>query len=351
LSNVEEKLSSIQAIRLWKIEEGRLQEIEKTKLDLEEKLEEWIVSDTSIISPNLLIIGRQVETSFGGIIDLLCIDENGDITIIELKRDKTPREITAQVLDYASWVKELTAEQIQNIANEYLKDNDFEEAYQMKFNRDLPDSINGEHKMLIVGSDIDNSSQRIINYLSESYGVAINAITFNYFKDEEREYLARTFLIEPSKAQIHLNVRRGKRRPNLTYEQLQSKADERGVGKVYNYLVRELRSFFSGIGTTRSSLRFDGQFRGSKRAILSFIPRDSDEESGLCWQVYFLRFMEHFNLNEKEARSILPPDRKPWRYSGAGPQIEEFDEWSGFTGYIKMEDAKQFVLNLKKRFK
>ena len=50
------------------------------------------------------MIGREVETDFGGSIDILCIDAEGDLVIVELKRDRTPREVTAQALDYASWV-------------------------------------------------------------------------------------------------------------------------------------------------------------------------------------------------------------------------------------------------------
>ncbi|GAG88860.1 unnamed protein product, partial [marine sediment metagenome] len=69
----------------------------------------------------LLIIGRQVTTDFGGRIDLLAIDRQGDITIIELKRNKTPRDIVAQVLDYASWTQRLSCKDIDSIGNAYLK--------------------------------------------------------------------------------------------------------------------------------------------------------------------------------------------------------------------------------------
>ncbi len=54
---------------------------------------------------NLLIIGRQVTTKFDGIIDLLGIDRQGDLVVLELKRDRTPRETLAQVLEYASFVR------------------------------------------------------------------------------------------------------------------------------------------------------------------------------------------------------------------------------------------------------
>lgn len=51
--------------------------------------------------------------------------------------------------------------------------------------------------MLIVGSEIDDSTIRIINYLSgEPYSVNINAVNFNYFKDAGgREFLAQSFIM------------------------------------------------------------------------------------------------------------------------------------------------------------
>ena len=332
-------------VRLWEIKKQALQEIHKPKLDLEERLEKWIASDISIIASNLLVISRQLETDYGGIIDLLCIDEKGDLVIIELKRDKTPREITAQVIDYASWVKNLSPERIQNIAESYLQNESFEEAYQNKFNQELPDSLNEEHRMLVVGSQIDSSSRRIINYLSETYGVAINAVTFNYFKEEEQEFLARTFL---TRASIPPPPR-SKRRPNLTFEQLQDIADNRGVGEVYTYLFEELQTYFSGVNRTRSSIAFTGQFREIKRAVIfNLIPTESDPERGLRWQVYDLRFREYFKISKEEALTILPSIREPWKYGSPGDQAvyereNILEQWSGYTGLMKLSEAKQFV--------
>jgi hypothetical protein len=98
-----------QEVRLWRVgEEDRLAECAQASLNLEVRLEEWLARDISILSDELLVIGRQVETAFGGLIDLLCIDRTGDLVIVELKRDKTPREITAPTLDYASWVADRT---------------------------------------------------------------------------------------------------------------------------------------------------------------------------------------------------------------------------------------------------
>jgi RecB family endonuclease NucS len=81
----------------------------------EQKLEEMIVSDPRILSTEWLPIGRQESTNHGGRIDLLAIAPDGSLVLIELKRDRAPREIVAQALDYASWVEDLTAEKIVQI--------------------------------------------------------------------------------------------------------------------------------------------------------------------------------------------------------------------------------------------
>ena len=112
-------------VRVWAIDESdSLKEMEPSKLDYEERIETWICNNVSVLVPDdsgLLVIGRQVETIFGGRIDLLCISGDGDLVVVELKRDKTPREITAQALDYASWVQDLTSQQVEEIAAGYLK--------------------------------------------------------------------------------------------------------------------------------------------------------------------------------------------------------------------------------------
>ena len=58
----------------------------------------------------------------GGPIDLLCINAEGDLVIVELKKDRTPRQVTAQALDYASWVDGLSKDEVAEIGDAYLSD-------------------------------------------------------------------------------------------------------------------------------------------------------------------------------------------------------------------------------------
>lgn len=59
-----------------------------------------------------MLIGRQEDTGFGGRTDLLAIASDGSLVLIELKRDRTPREVVAQSLDDGGWVNDLRSEEI-----------------------------------------------------------------------------------------------------------------------------------------------------------------------------------------------------------------------------------------------
>ena len=64
-------------------------------------LEEWLEfnPDGILAEGRILIIGRQVQTDMGGYIDLLGVDREGSVVVVELKRDRTPRDAVAQALE------------------------------------------------------------------------------------------------------------------------------------------------------------------------------------------------------------------------------------------------------------
>ena len=326
-------------IRLWRVfEQDQLREINQSSLNFESRLQDWLEKDISILDKNLLVIGREVETDYKGFIDLLCIDALGDLVIVELKRDKTPREITAQALDYGSWVVDLSHEKIRIIADKHFRTKNFDEEFKSHFGIEIPETLNSGHRILVVGSSIDPSSERIIKYLTTSYGVNINAVTFQYFKDTEgSEFFARVFLIEPSQVDLSSQTKgSSKRKPSLTFEELESLAQEAGVAELYSYSVQSLEKCFTK-HRTRSSIGFNSLFDGSRKNVISLIPQDSNENSGLKYQIYFSRFKKLTNLSKEEVLKILPKDRTDWvYYEGAN------EDFSGYQGFIssKMEIEK-----------
>ena len=77
-----------------------------TQTKTEEMLEEILVKAPNLLLTGLKLVGRQVETSGSGILDLLGVDEDGQLIVFELKRGTLTREAVAQVTDYASYLAE-----------------------------------------------------------------------------------------------------------------------------------------------------------------------------------------------------------------------------------------------------
>ena len=191
----------MQDIKLWKVDKGLVSQVYKAELDFERELEKWLMDDISIISDDLLVIGNQVYTDYGDRIDILAMNAYGELVVIELKRGEAHRKVIAQALDYASWAKILTYDDLNEIFRKHNPDEEesLKEYFASYFNQDIEDvedmNFNTSQKMLIVGTSIDDATIRIIDYLSNApFNVLINAITFNYFKDRDgNEFIAQSF--------------------------------------------------------------------------------------------------------------------------------------------------------------
>ena len=190
----------MEQIKLWKIESDDVIKISKEPLNSGHRLEKWLIEDISILSQNLAVIGSQVVSPYGKMIDILAINSNGELVIIVFKRDRPNNEVIVQVLDSATWVKELCYEELTNILNTHGKSEyrNIEEFFASTFHKNEKETeLNSDHQMIIVGSDIDESTVRIIKYLAkEPYFLNINAVNFDYYKDSEgQEFLAQSFVL------------------------------------------------------------------------------------------------------------------------------------------------------------
>jgi hypothetical protein len=186
---------------VWKISKG-IEKISEVKLASEVELEDVLQNKIEILDENWLIIGRQVLTKYNKYIDLLAIDANGSLIILELKKDKTPREVVAQGIDYASWIKEIQSDDISNIyesfCSKYLNnkrslDDVFYEKFRIKLEED---NINNTHQIIVIATELDSSTERIIRYLDES-NVPINVVFFKIFSINDEKYISRAWLIDP----------------------------------------------------------------------------------------------------------------------------------------------------------
>jgi len=232
-------------IKTWQVIDGKLQPVDSRLIDAERKeaqdLEEWIASNPSIVSPDIVVIGRQTLTKSGPL-DLLAIDVQGNVVVIELKRDALPREALVQAIDYASDVADWSVEKLSEICTKYTG-----KSLEEKLTESFPDidleniAINEIQRIFLVGFGIQSALERMVNWLSTNYGVSINAILLNYIQTRGGdELLARTAVISDVVEQLRTEKKKKFQIPMS--DEPGSYSSEELKQKLKEYLSQDLSS-------------------------------------------------------------------------------------------------------------
>lgn len=174
-----------------------------SQLVSEQLLEDMILNSPGILSDEWMLIGKQEKTCSGGRIDLLAIDPDGYLVLVELKRGRTPRDVVAQTLDYAAWVQGLQPNEIGAIYERFKPGNTLYADFLARFGRVLnDDELNQSHQLVIVATELDASSERIVEYLSKR-DIPINVLCFQIFQMGEQQLLSRSWLLDPVQTQVN----------------------------------------------------------------------------------------------------------------------------------------------------
>lgn len=176
-------------MRICEIKDKKLIPYEEHRLkeeNIEKDLEDWLESNPNCLldDEKILIIGRQVSTNFDTRIDLLGIDQEGDVVVIELKRDITPRDTLAQALEYASFAKTLSYDDLNSIFADYKGDktiqllDEYKKYFQPADNEVIV--FNNDQKIIIVGETISREVRQSALFLREK-GIQIFCVEFKIF--------------------------------------------------------------------------------------------------------------------------------------------------------------------------
>lgn len=186
-------------VSVWRIQQGKAIPVERAPLANERLLEDILEADIALLGlpKALLVLGRQVPTDYAGRVDLLCIDQEGKLYVVEIKKERTPREVVAQAMDYGYWVRDLSYQDVRDIWSRNHDQADFDEAFRSTFKLEPPEIVDVEHQLVIVASALDPASERIVLY-AQGYGLPLNVVFFQTFQQDGTQYLTRTWLIDPT---------------------------------------------------------------------------------------------------------------------------------------------------------
>ena len=182
-------------MKLFQVKNNDATVIPKSDTEKSERSIEGLIERNPhiILGDKLLIIGRQVKTDSGKILDLLAVDKEGRLVVIELKKGYAPREIVAQILDYSSWLCGLPERRIEDIAKNYFqkknsKNNSLSDEFMKFYDLEACPEIGKEVVNILFAKEF---SEEVINpakYLSE-FDLSIYCIRFDTFESNQGEYI------------------------------------------------------------------------------------------------------------------------------------------------------------------
>ena len=87
------------------------QSLERSHIDLEQHLEDWIANDVTLIGEGYTLVGRQISIDDGRL-DLLAIDSQDRWVVIEIKPGRLGSSALGQALYYAASLARLDADEL-----------------------------------------------------------------------------------------------------------------------------------------------------------------------------------------------------------------------------------------------
>jgi hypothetical protein len=282
-------------MRVYGIEpDGRFREYVATPFEAEHEetvLEDWLEEnpDGILEDGKLLIIGRQVNTNLGTTIDLLALDRTGDVIVIELKRDRTPRDTLAQALEYASFAEQLDTDQLAGILQSYMNDESLTLAeYHREYFDLAPDdavAFNKDQRVVVVGQRITSEIRQTGAFL-RSKGIRVTCVEFSFFQaNGGTKLLSQEIVVgkEPAKPQ---RVSSGSM-PVVSHDEFIETLDQNGKAVFEKILTfAQARRMPIHWGTKGFSLNVD--IAGTHVAVLFCYPPASVYRqsiyTGLTWQ-------------------------------------------------------------------
>ncbi|GAB1409828.1 hypothetical protein MASR1M90_09820 [Desulfovibrionales bacterium] len=215
--------------------DGQFSEYVQTSFQVgheEAVLEDWLESnpDGIVEDGRILVIGRQVVTNLGGFIDLLGLDRKGDVVVIELKRDRTPRDTIAQSLEYASFAERLDTTQLEEILRSYLNDDSLSiaEHHREYFAIGVDEAVafNKDQRIVIIGQRVTPEIRQTATFL-RSKGIRVTCVEFTFFQANGGTRLLSQEIVVGTESEKPKNIASGSL-PVVTEGAFLASADENG---------------------------------------------------------------------------------------------------------------------------
>jgi hypothetical protein len=165
---------------------GRLSFAELKTKELQD-LEKWIESNPDILGVKLLIITSEYDKfdKSDKRLDLLAIDEDGTLTVIELKRDAAGTLADLQAIRYAAFCSTMTLDRVTELRSDYTKkDKETAEREIREFVGDT-DLLKQKPRIILAAGGFDDQELTSCVLWLRQFGVDISCVEITPYRTDE----------------------------------------------------------------------------------------------------------------------------------------------------------------------
>jgi hypothetical protein len=200
----------------------------------EDDIQEWAIDEPRLLGEDLLVISSEYSNfeDTRDRLDILALDRDGNLVVVELKRDQADRTTDLQAIKYAGYCATLTAEDIQKeyreFHNEREEDKVTPEEVGEEFSEFLIEDVvttedgwvefelDNKPRILLAAGEYGTEVTAPVMWLIEEYGLDITCTKLQAYEKDGKTLLNSQQVIPPAEAEDYMTERREKKEEQET---------------------------------------------------------------------------------------------------------------------------------------
>ena len=215
---------------------GKVTTYNHSPVSEEKELEDYIESNPGIIEKDMMILKRQQPTDAGKFIDLLGLDNDGNVVVIEIKKESNDaRKVITQTIEYGIWAEDLRYSELNAIARDETKLGNFPNLEKMFQDRDAEfqaDDFNADTKLYIVHEKIGDDIKKIARWLNDK-GIEIYCVELNFHKQDGHKIAVPRMVVGGTQLRVQ-------QKKEEFSEEHHTKRGDSGTKEMYAFLKEEV---------------------------------------------------------------------------------------------------------------
>lgn len=289
----------------------------------EERIQEWIRAHPEILDEDLLIVSKEFDRFEGARdrLDLLAIDREGNLVIVELKRDQFAAYADLQSIRYAAMISTLTVDELlpyyvehhrkfggQDISEEDLR----EEIEEFVVSEDF-EELSNKPRIILCSQDFSQEITTTALWLRE-FDVDISCVKITPHNVGGKTVIVSEKIIPLRESNEYLTGikkkeeqrQEAKRTPYLTLDEICAKADEEGIGNQFRRILETAQKHQLWARVEKSCIRYTSP--ANYRSALFTVWLKSARPGGNSLRVRPENFSEFYPIDFETVKAAIGPE-------------------------------------------